>query len=85
MSNTGHTVANNPRITTNDTSGVTQSSTITITGFTTADNGTIQCINLADSRGQGMASISVGEWLFQRIRRYNTTVYSNNCLLHFPF
>ena len=51
-----------PRITTTDTSGVTQSSTITITGFTTSDNGgTIQCINLADLSIQGMASISVGE------------------------
>ena len=30
---------NNSRITTTDTSGLTQSSTITITGFTTSDNG----------------------------------------------
>ena len=53
---------NNVRITTTDTSGITQSSTITITGFTTADNGaTIQCINLNDGSVQGMASISVGE------------------------
>ena len=55
-------VANNPRITTTDTSGATQSSTITITGFTTADKGgTIQCIDLDDNSVQGMASISVGE------------------------
>ena len=53
---------NSPRITTTDTSGITQSSTITITGFTTADNeGTIQCIEQANSSVQGMASISVGE------------------------
>ena len=52
---------NNPRITTTD-SGALPSSTITITWFTTADNGgTIQCINLADGSVQGMASISVGE------------------------
>ena len=55
------------RITTTDTSGVTQSSTITITGFTTSDNGgTIQCIDLADNSAQGMASISVGENLAYR-------------------
>ena len=54
--------SNNARITTTDTSGLTQSSTITITGFTTADNGgAIQCINLDDISVQGMASISVGE------------------------
>ena len=52
---------NNARITTTN-SGVTPSSTITITGFNTADNGgTIQCINLEDGSVQGMASISVGE------------------------
>ena len=60
------------RITTTDTSGTTPSSTITITGFTTSDNGgTIQCINLADGSVQGIASISVGEWIFDRIHRYN--------------
>ena len=66
ISVTGHSgrgiANNNPRITTTDTSGITQSSTITITGFTTADNGgTVQCIELNDGRVQGMASISVGE------------------------
>ena len=61
---TGQLAANNNvRINTTDTSGTTQSSTITITGFTTADNGgTIQCINQANSSVQGMASVSVGEW-----------------------
>ena len=61
--NTGLVVATyNPRITTTDTSGLTQSSIITITGFTTSDNGgTIQCIDLANGSVQGMASISVGE------------------------
>ena len=55
---------NNARITTTDTSGITQTSTITITGFTTADNGgRVQCINLADSTVQGMATVSVGEWM----------------------
>ena len=49
-----------PRITTNDTRGITPSSTITITGFSAADDGgTIQCINLDDNRVQGVASISV--------------------------
>ena len=53
----------NARITTTN-SGDPSSSTINITGFTTADNGgTIQCINLADNSVQGMASISVGEKL----------------------
>ena len=66
--NTGLSAANNnARITTTDTSGGTQSSTITITGFTTADNGgTIQCIDLADGRLQGMASISIGDNLAHR-------------------
>ena len=55
------------RITTTDTSGVTPSSTITITGFTTSDSGgIIQCINLVDGSVQGVASISVGEWLVYR-------------------
>ena len=55
---------NNARVTTTDTSGITQSSTITITGFTTSDNGgTVQCIEQADNSVQGMASISVGERL----------------------
>ena len=51
------------RITTTDTMGVAPTSTITITGFTTADNGgTIQCIDLNNPGSvQGMASISVGE------------------------
>ena len=68
---TGRSIANNnPRITTTDTSGVTQSSTITITGFTTTDNGgTIQCIDLNDNSVQGMASIEVGENLAYRLGR----------------
>ena len=66
---TGLSAANNVRITTTDTSGLTQSSTITITGFTTADNGgTIQCIDLADNSVQGMANISVGENVAYTIR-----------------
>ena len=53
--------SNNPRITTTDTSGFTPSSTITISGFTTTDNGgTIHCINLADGSIQGTATISIG-------------------------
>ena len=67
-----NTWSSGPRVITTDASGVTQSSTITIAGFTTADNGgTIQCINLDDLSIQGMASISVGEWLFDRINRCN--------------
>ena len=60
---TGLSIANsNPRITTTDSSSVTPSSTITITGFTTSDNGgTIQCVDLNDGSLQGMASTSVGE------------------------
>ena len=69
---TGMVVANHPRITTTDTSGVTPSSIIIITGFTTSDNGgTIQCINQANDSVQGMANISVGEWLFDIINRYS--------------
>ena len=62
-SNSGQSAADsNTRITTTDTSGLITSSTITITGFTTADNGgTIQCIDLLVGSIQGMASISVGE------------------------
>ena len=57
--------SNNPRITTTDTSGITPSSTITITGFTVADNrGAIQCINLADGKVQGTATISIGTPLY---------------------
>ena len=60
----GLLAASHSRITTTDTDGGTTSSTITITGFTTADNGgTIQCINVNDNSVQGMASISVGESL----------------------
>ena len=51
----------NSRITTNDKSNVTQSSTITITGFNTTDNGgTIQCINLEDGSIRGIATTSIG-------------------------
>ena len=56
------------RITTTDTSIATTSSTITITGFTTADNGgTVQCINQmgANISFQGTANISVGEWVYE--------------------
>ena len=56
---------NNPRITATDSSGVTQSSTITIIGFTAADNGgTIQCIELSDNSVQGTATISIGTFMF---------------------
>ena len=61
--NTGQSVADkNPRINTTDTRGITSPSNITITGFTTADNGgTIQCINMDNKHVvQGMANISVG-------------------------
>ena len=64
--NSGQLAANNnPRITTNDASGITPFSTITISGFTAADNGgTIQCINLADNSVQGKATISIGTFMF---------------------
>ena len=59
------TANNNPRITTTDVRGITPSSTITITGFTAADNGgTIQCIELADNSVQGKATISIGTSMF---------------------
>ena len=52
---------NSARINTTD-SGALPSSTITITGFTEADNGgTIQCVDLVGGSVQGMANISVGE------------------------
>ena len=61
------TAHSNPRITTTDTNGITSPSTITITGFTTSDNGgTIQCINLNDNSVQGMASIPIGERLLRK-------------------
>jgi hypothetical protein len=53
--------SSNARITTSDTSGITPSSTITISGFNTSDNGgNVQCINLADGAVQGMINVSVG-------------------------
>ena len=59
---TGLEAAMNARINTADTSGFTSSSTINIAGFATADNGgTIQCIELANNRVQGVATVSVGE------------------------
>ena len=60
---TGLSAANYyPRITTTDASGLTQSSTITMIGFTTSDNGgTIQCVEQANNSVQGMATVSVGE------------------------
>ena len=64
----GLSIANsNARITTTDTSGLTQSSTITITGFFTSDNGgAIQRIEQADNSAQGMSTVSVGERLAYR-------------------
>ena len=53
--------ANNTRIMTTDTS-VTSSSTITISGFTTADDGgTIECFDFINHNFHGMVSIRVGE------------------------
>ena len=57
----------NPRITSNDTGGNSQVSVsvITISGFTTSDNGgTIQCINMRDGSVQGMATILIGISMF---------------------
>ena len=65
------------RISTTDTSGVASPSTITISGFsTTDDGGNIQCINLADSSVQGMASISIGESL-----AFREVIYNGNSLV----
>ena len=58
----------NPRITTNDAGDDVQTSEsgITISGFSRADNGgIIQCINADDNSTRGMATISVGEWLYE--------------------
>ena len=58
----GLTAADNPWIYTADTNGTTQSSTITVTGFITADNGgTVQCIDLDDEHTQGMATILISK------------------------
>ena len=56
----------NSRITTNDTGGNSQTkvSDITISGFSTSDNGgIIQCVNMNNNNTEGMATISVGEWV----------------------
>ena len=54
-----------PRITSPDNGEIQSSeSRITISGFNKSDNGgTIQCVNADNNNVQGMASISVGEWL----------------------
>ena len=80
---------NNSRITTTDTSGLTPSSTINITGFTTTDNGaTIQCFEHANASVQGMASISVGEILLRKsmigypdTQLHEHTVYHNSFMV----
>ena len=57
---------NNPRITSTDTGANSQTgvSNITISDFSTLDNGgSIQCVNMEDGSVQGMATISVGEWV----------------------
>ena len=54
----------NSRITTTDTGDKSQVSVtvITMSGFSISDNGgTVQCINMEDSRVLGMARISIGE------------------------
>ena len=52
----------NGRITTTDTSGLTPTSNITITGFTAADNGgTVWCIDQNDGAVQGMVTVSIGK------------------------
>ena len=58
---------NYTRITSNDTGDIAQIgvSNITISGFSRSDNGgTIKCINLKDGGVQGVARISVGEWVY---------------------
>ena len=54
----------NPRIKTNDTGSSVQLdvSNLTITGFSTSDNGgIIQCVDRNNDNTEGMATISVGE------------------------
>ena len=78
--NNGQSAADNHTRITTTNSGNLSSSTITITGFSTADNGgTIQCINLADNNVQGMASILVGE--LYRMSYKGSAMLLNNYLL----
>jgi hypothetical protein len=49
----------NPRIINTDT-GDFLTSNITITGFTEADNGVVQCIELVSGAVQGMTAVSAG-------------------------
>ena len=62
---TGPFVANSStRVTTTDTS-VTSSSTITIDGFTRADDGgTIGCFDFINNNFQGMVTVGVGECFY---------------------
>ena len=68
----------NPRITSHDDGGDSQTemSRITISGFSRSDNGgTIQCINSRNNNVRGMASISVGEWLSKIVSVKNYLLY----------
>ena len=59
-----HAAISNSRITSTDTGGDSQIgvSNLTISGFSTSDNGgTIQCVNRDSNNTQGIATISVGE------------------------
>ena len=77
---TGLSVAsNNTRITTTDTSGITPSSTITISGFIAEDTGLrIWCINLEDNSVQGMVTISIGTSMY-----YSRAVLSLACIIEY--
>ena len=65
VSGNGRKVANSyryGRITTNDATTTTQSSTINITWIHTADHGaTVQCVNKEDGSVQGVAILSLGK------------------------
>ena len=58
------TANSSTRIMTTDTS-VTSSSTITISGFATADDGgTIGCFDIINDNVQGMVTVKVGECFY---------------------
>jgi hypothetical protein len=63
MERSGQVAANNNvRITTTDTNtSDPRTSTITITDFTDAENGTVQCVELINGGVQGMTTVSVGK------------------------
>ena len=76
-----HEAYRNARVMSTDTGDTVQRhvSGITISEFSTSDDGgSIQCVNANDTKVQGMASISVGEWLCE-IFGWFKYVYTKFC------